>query len=209
MLSLDTALSFFTVALLLGFTPGPDNLFVLMQSVSRGRRAGLIVMLGLCAGLCVHTAAVALGLAAVFAASPGAFVVLKLVGAAYLLYLAWQAWRAPAEAPGSQAAQPPASARSLFLKGIVMNLTNPKVVLFFLAFLPQFVEPSAGPVGVQIVLLGALFVLSTLLAFGSIALLAGVLGECLLRSARAQTVLNRLAAVVFAGLAVRLLAASR
>lgn len=207
--SLDTTLGFFAIAVVLGLTPGPDNIFVLMQSISRGRRAGLLVMLGLCAGLCVHTAAVALGLAATFAASPTAFFVLKLVGAAYLLYLAWQAWRAPADSLQQQAAQPPVPALSLFLRGIAMNLSNPKVLLFFLAFLPQFVDGSAGSVGSQIVFLGACFILATLLAFGTIAFLAGSIGERLRRCERAQVALNRLAAAVFAGLAVRLVTASR
>jgi threonine/homoserine/homoserine lactone efflux protein len=206
--SLETTAGFFTVAVLLGFTPGPDNLFVLMQSVSRGRRAGLLVLLGLCAGLCVHTAAVALGLAAVFAASPAAFVVLKVVGAAYLLYLAWQAFRAPASAPGGGDAAP-TSARALFGRGIVMNLTNPKVLLFFLAFLPQFVDADAGAVAPQVVWLGLWFIAATLLAFGTIAWLAGAIGERLRRSPRWQRWLNRIAATVFAGLAVRLLAVPR
>jgi threonine/homoserine/homoserine lactone efflux protein len=206
--ALETTAGFFTVAVLLGFTPGPDNLFVLMQSASRGRRAGLLVMLGLCAGLCVHTAAVALGLAAVFAASPMAFVVLKVAGAAYLLYLAWQAFRAPASAPGSDDGAPVPAAK-LFGRGVVMNLTNPKVLLFFLAFLPQFVDTGAGPVAPQVVWFGLWFIVATLIAFGTIAWLAGAIGERLRRSQRAQLWLNRAAGIVFAGLAVRLLSDQR
>src|SRR5690606_22978683 len=94
--SIETTSGFFIVALVLGITPGPDNVFVLMQSIASGKRAGLLVVAGLCAGLCMHTAAVALGLAAIISASPTAFTVLKVVGAAYLAYLAWQAFRAPA-----------------------------------------------------------------------------------------------------------------
>jgi threonine/homoserine/homoserine lactone efflux protein len=94
--SIQTNLVFLGAALLLAFAPGPDNLFVLIQSASQGRKAGIFVVLGLCTGLVVHTTAVALGLAAVFAASAAAFTVLKFVGAAYLAYLAWQAYRAPA-----------------------------------------------------------------------------------------------------------------
>lgn len=204
----QTTLSFFAVAVLLGFTPGPDNIFVLMQSVSRGRRTGLLVTLGLCAGLCVHTAAVALGLAAVFAALPAAFVVLKVAGAGYLLYLAWQAFRAPASTldPKDDAST---TGRALFVRGVVMNLTNPKVLLFFLAFLPQFVQAGAGPVALQVVWFGLWFIVATVLAFGTIAFLAGVIGERLRRSSRTQLVLNRVAGVVFAGLAARLLAANR
>ena len=94
--TLQASLAFFTVALLLALSPGPDNLFVLVQSATGGRRAGFAVVAGLMLGVMVHTLAVALGLAAVFAASATAFTVLKLLGAAYLLYLAWGAWRAPA-----------------------------------------------------------------------------------------------------------------
>lgn len=206
--SLDTTSAFFVIALVLGFTPGPDNLFVLMQAASQGRKAGVFVVLGLCTGLLVHTAAVALGLAAVFAASAMAFTVLKFAGAAYLAYLAWQAWRAPAAGVAGVGAPAVAPGR-LFLRGIVMNLTNPKVVLFFLAFLPQFVDTARGPVALQVLTLGAVFILATLLAFGLITYLAGTLGQWLRRSPGVQTGMNRATAVVFAGLALRLATSAR
>lgn len=206
--SIETTAGFILIAIVLGFTPGPDNLFVLMQSISRGRRAGLFVIFGLCVGLCVQTAAVALGLAAVFAASETAFQVLKFAGAAYLAYLAWQAWRAPASKL-SEGGTRQASDGALFVRAIAMNLTNPKVLLFFLAFLPQFVAPGTGSVALQVVWFGFWFIAATLFAFGTIALLAGAIGERLRRSERAQILLNRICAFVFAGLAVRLLAASR
>ncbi len=203
LISLDTAAAFFATAVLLALAPGPDNLFVLLQSAMRGRRAGLLVVLGLCSGLLVHTGAVALGLATLFATSALAFTVLKLAGALYLLWLAWQAWRAgPAETDGSGGAAP--SAGRLYRRGIVMNVTNPKVTIFFLAFLPQFVMPDRGSVGLQVVLLGALFMLATLLVFGAIALAGGSLRAWLLRSPGAQVGMNRVAALVFVGLAVRL-----
>src|SRR5690606_6795987 len=138
-------------SLLLGITPGPDNLFVLVQSAQRGWRAGMAVVVGLCAGLVVHTAAVALGLAALFAASATAFTVLKYLGAAYLAWLAWQSLRPRAQA--EQAAEEPslepstsapaaASTWRMVGRGMVMNLPNPKVLIFFLAFLPQFANPA-------------------------------------------------------------------
>jgi threonine/homoserine/homoserine lactone efflux protein len=137
MLPLDTLIAFFGIAVLLALTPGPDNLFVLMQSAIWGRKAGMFVVLGLCTGLLGHTAAVAVGLAAVFAASPVAFTVLKLAGAAYLAYLAWQILRAPVESEDGKRPEPMRPG-ALYRRGIVMNLTNPKVLLFFFAFLPQF-----------------------------------------------------------------------
>lgn len=211
--SLETLITFFGVSLLLGLTPGPDNLFVLVQSAQRGWRAGMAVVLGLCVGLVVHTAAVALGLAAVFAASAMAFTALKWCGAAYLAYLAWQALRAPAAlaceaAPTAAVASGP-SGRRMVARGAVMSLTNPKVLVFFLAFLPQFADPARGPVALQLMVLGAVFIVATLLVFGAIACFTGAFGALLQRSVRAQTVLNRVAGLVFLGLAVRLATAER
>ena len=211
--SLDTLMAFFCVAVVLALTPGPDNLFVLVQSAQRGWRLGLAVVLGLCLGIVGHTAAVALGLAAVLAASSTAFAVLKYCGAAYLAYLAWQALRArPAVATdateGTPAAQPPSGWRMVG-RGVVMNLTNPKVLIFFLAFLPQFADPARGSIAVQIMVLGLVFILATGLVFGAIACFSGVFGTLLQRSARAQTVLNRTAGLVFLGLAVRLATVNR
>ncbi|MBI4756832.1 MAG: LysE family translocator [Betaproteobacteria bacterium] len=208
MTPLETTLAFFGVSVLLGLSPGPDNLFVLMQSVLRGRGAGLLVVLGLCTGLLVHTAAVALGLAALFAASAAAFTALKLVGAGYLAYLAWQVLRAPTDAPPLQAREA-GEGWQLYRRGIFMNVTNPKVSIFFLAFLPQFTRPEYGAVGVQVLWLGFVFIVATLLVFGSIALFAGYIGGVLRRSATARKALNRVTALVFLGLAARLAVAER
>lgn len=208
--TLQTLITFFGVAVLLGLSPGPDNLFVLVQSAQRGWRVGLCVVAGLCGGLVVHTAAVALGLAAVVAASPMLFTVIKLCGAVYLAYLAWGAWRAPVKV--EDVAQASAEADELTLRaalrwagrGVVMNLTNPKVLIFFLAFLPQFAYPARGSVAVQVMVLGCVFMLAAMLVFGSIACFSGLFGQLLQRSARAQLWLNRIAATVFGALALRL-----
>lgn len=212
--SIETLVAFFGVSVLLGLSPGPDNLFVLMQSAQRGWRAGMCVVLGLCCGLVVHTTAVALGLAAVFAASALAFTLLKFVGAAYLAWLAWGALRAPAsvhEAPpgGAAAAGGNGGALRMVGRGVVMNLTNPKVLVFFLAFLPQFADPSRGPLTHQLLLLGAIFIVATILIFGGIALLAGMLGAWLTRSPGLQRIMNRLTATVFVGLAFKLALSER
>ena len=204
--TLETALAFFSVAVLLALAPGPDNLFVLMQSATGGRRTGFAVLSGLMIGVMLHTLAVALGLAAVFAASTTAFTLLKLAGAAYLLYLAGGAWRAPVmlAAGSSPAPAAPKPWSRLMLRGVVMNLTNPKVVLFFLALLPQFVQPERGSVAAQIVVLGGLFIVAATLVFGAVVLAADALRARLGGSARAQRLLNRAASLVFAGLALRL-----
>lgn len=208
MISLETSLAFFSVSVLLALTPGPDNVFVLLQSAMRGRLAGMLVVLGLCTGLLVHTSAVALGLAALFAASALAFTVLKFVGAAYLAYLAWQAFRAPAGVEEGGRAEP-MSGRQMYLRGIIMNITNPKVAIFFLAFLPQFANPEKGDLVLQIMSLGGIFIIATLLVFGAIAYFSGAFGALLQRSARAQLILNRLSGMVFLGLAARLASAQR
>jgi threonine/homoserine/homoserine lactone efflux protein len=208
MLTFEVALSFFGIAILLALAPGPDNVFVLMQSAMWGRKPGMLVVLGLCTGLIGHTVAVAVGLAALFAASETAFTALKLVGAAYLVYLAWGAFRAKANTVESK--KPPRQSNAtLYRRGIVMNLTNPKVSLFFLAFLPQFTAPARGSVALQTLSLGVLFIAATLLVFGGIAFFSGAFGERIQRSDRAQRLLNRFAGTVFLGLAIKLALSNR
>ena len=192
-----------TASILLALAPGPDNIFVLTQSALRGRSAGIAVMLGLCTGLIVHSSAVALGVAVIFQTSAVAFSTLKFIGAGYLLYLAWQAFRASAEKIQSRS-DGQTNHWKLYVRGIIMNITNPKVSIFFLAFLPQFADPQRGPISIQILLLGGLFIISTILVFGSIALLAGTIGQWLNRSDRTQNILNKIAGTVFVGLALKL-----
>jgi threonine/homoserine/homoserine lactone efflux protein len=208
MVPLDVLSAFFLVSVLLALSPGPDNIFVLTQSAVSGPVAGLAITAGLCTGLIVHTAAVALGIAVIFQTSIVAFTVLKFAGAGYLLYLAWQAFAAgSSELDGN--AQPAVRLRRLYARGIVMNVTNPKVSIFFLAFLPQFVAPERGSIVLQVMVLGATFAVSAILVFGSVALFAGSLGAALGRSGRAQQVLNKIAGTVFAGLAIKLLVTER
>ena len=208
MLTPEIALSFFGIAVLLALSPGPDNLFVLMQSMMWGRAAGLWVVLGLCTGVLGHTGAVSVGLAALFAASQAAFLLVKLVGAAYLLYLAWGAFRAGAVGPGGHR---PArqTGGQLYRRGVIMSLTNPKVTIFFLAFLPQFASPARGSVGMQMLMLGVLFMLAALIVFSAVAVFSGAVGERLQRSPKVQVWLNRMAGAVFVGLALKLLTTER
>ncbi len=147
--------------------------------------------------------AVALGVAVIFQRSAAAFAALKYIGAGYLVYLAWQAFRASATRIQTER-RGEAKLFALYGRGIIMNLTNPKVSIFFLAFLPQFADPSKGPISVQILLLGGVFILATIVVFGSIAFLAGTLGQWLHRSDRVQGIMNKVAGVVFVGLALKL-----
>lgn len=208
MLSIETFSAFFLASTLLAIAPGPDNVFVLTQSALHGKLSGLVVVFGLCTGLLVHTAAVTFGVAVIFQASTLAFTLLKIIGAGYLVYLAWQIFRATPEQIRMQSDQQK-SLGTLYRRGIIMNVTNPKVSIFFLAFLPQFADPGRGPISLQMVALGGIFITATILVFGAMALIGGALGEWLNRSERAQRVMNWTAGTIFVGLALKLVTAER
>lgn len=198
---LDISLAFFGSALLLGLAPGPDIIFVLTQSALFGPKAGIVTTFGLASGLCFHTVAVALGVAAIIAASPLAFTVLKCLGAGYLCYLAWLSFRAGASsATASEMAFPGYAA--LYRRGIFMNLTNPKVILFFLAFLPQFCQPGGWPIFWQMIYFGGLFIMATLLVFSTMAWLGGKVVAHFAHSTTSQIIMNRFAGTIFLGLAL-------
>ncbi len=199
----DVLCTFFGASLLLALTPGPDNIFVASQAVHRGSGAGLVVTVGLCTGLLVHTLGVALGVAALFQASVFAFSLVKYIGVGYLLYLAYHAAKPVAAADDGVVVSRVDYVR-LYGRGIVMNVTNPKVSLFFLAFLPQFTDPDYGPLLPQFLLLGLLFIISTLLIFGGISLFAGRVSTSFRESKRVQALLGRITSLVFIGLAVKL-----
>lgn len=208
MLAYETVIGFVVASALLSLAPGPDNIFVLMQSVLHGRRAGIVVTLGLCTGLLGHTLAVTLGVSAIFQVSTWAFTVLKLMGAAYLLYLAWGAFRASAEILST--AEPPVLSHwSLYKRGILMSSTNPKLAIFFMAFLPQFADPDKGDISFQLMLLGGLFIIVGFVVMSVFALLSGWIKSWLHDSERGQVIINKLAGTVFAGLALKLLMTER
>ncbi|OWV00076.1 LysE family translocator [Fibrobacter sp. UWR2] len=196
--------NFFIAALVVALAPGPDNLFVLAQSAAHGARAGFSVICGLCTGICVQTVLLIVGVSALIAASPIAFFVLQCCGAAYLLYLAYKSFqvRAGVVKLDDGAGLP---FRRLYLRGIIMNLTNPKAVLFALSFIPPAVDMSRdmSPT-LQMVVLGAEFVTATFIVFGSIALLAGAVKKFMLNSPKANRNLNWFSGCVFIALAVLL-----
>jgi threonine/homoserine/homoserine lactone efflux protein len=208
MLAIDTLLIFFAASVVLALTPGPDNIFVLTQAARQGRLSGVWVTFGLCTGLLFHTTAVALGIAAIFQTSALAFTVLKIIGAMYLLYLAWQAFRSK-KSDQLEESNTNSSRKKLYLRGVILNITNPKVAIFFLAFLPQFVNPEYDSIATQILLLGGVFMIATLLVFCSIAWAAGFIGDWLKNSEKAEIMLNRIAGTVFVGLALRLALSER
>jgi len=203
MLPIEVLIAFFSASLLLALVPGPDNIFVLTQSIIQGKKSGMIVVLGLCTGLIFHTLAVTFGVAVIFQTSVFAFTLLKVAGAIYLLYLAWQIFNAKAEEIDTKKDKK-IDFKKLYYRGIIMNITNPKVSIFFLAFLPQFTNANYGSIPLQILSLGALFIIATILIFGMIALLSGTLAHLFNKSKNSQLVLNKLASFVFLALAIKL-----
>lgn len=199
----NTLLMFATASTLLALAPGPDNLFVLTQSMLFGRSAGFKITLGLCTGLVFHTTIVSLGVAAIFQTSVIAFNTLKYIGAAYLLYLAYGALRSSSSKLEVKESIE-LSSWHLYRRGIIMNITNPKVSIFFMALLPQFTDAAKGSITTQMFLLGFIFILVTIIIFGLISQISGFAGKVLSKSERVDRVLNLLAGSVFAGLAVKL-----
>jgi len=201
-LSIETIIAFVTASVVLSLVPGPDNLFVMSHSALKGWRIGFYITLGLCTGLIGHTILVAIGVSVIFQTSAIAFNGLKIIGACYLLYLAWLSVQNKELNLGGTDKN--STNRSYYFTGVIMNLTNPKVVLFFLVFLPQFVNTSNDNVTIQIFLLGLLFILSALCVFTSIAYLASFLEDILKKSKTVNKNLNLLAALIYFTLAINL-----
>lgn len=208
MISMETISLFLVASIALSLSPGPDNIFVLTQSAMNGRKAGVLITFGLCTGLLIHTATVSLGVATVFQSSELAFSMLKIAGALYLLHLAWQAFRSRAvtveNTPNNHS-----NWKQLYFRGVIMNITNPKVTIFFLAFLPQFADPLIGSITLQMIAFGCLFITTTFIIFSLIAWSAGFLGEWLKDSNTAQKIINRIAGTIFVGLAIKLAISER
>ena len=203
MLSSDVLILFLSVSLFLAITPGPDNLYVLMQSAVYGYKTGVFITLGLCTGLIIHSMAVALGLATLLQTSSLALPLLKFFGASYLVYLAWQAYRA-ASIDLSRQNSESLTPLQFYRRGIIMNVSNPKIGLFFLAFLPQFTDIDQGDIAVQTLLLGGFFIIVAFIVMTSIALIAGSLRHWLIVSPKVQKTMHRLTAIVLLGLALHI-----
>ena len=208
MLPVETIAIFLSASIVLALIPGPDNIFVLTHSALHGFKSGMIVILGLTTGVFLHTLAVAFGVSVVFATSQIAFDILKIIGALYLLYLAWQAFKA-----GSSSLQNKEKTniplKKLYFRGVFMSSTNPKVAIFFLAFLPQFANPEHGSIMVQMLMLGTIFNIAGSSIFSVVAFFSGRLGHWLQTSPRAQTILNRIAGTIFLGFAIKLAVSER
>lgn len=191
-------------ALTLFLVPGPAVLYVVARSVAGGRRAGFVSVLGIHTGSLVHIGAAAAGLSALVLASTTVFTTVRLLGAAYLVWLGIATWRRPASAEetGATAGRRPASLRRVYGQGVLVNVLNPKTALFFLALTPQFVDPSLGPVAGQLLVLGGVFVVLGTLSDGLYAAFGASLGRRLARSSLGERLHRRLAAVLLVVLGV-------
>lgn len=223
---------FLVLSILLTLAPGPDNLYLLAKSIADGAKAGITLAGGLASGIVFHTCLVILGVAALVKSSPIAFTALKYVGAAYLFYLAYGAFTAKVAdtktasntnnetevaASNSQttnvsngqssikSSSGETSGFAIYRKGLIMNILNPKVLLFFLAFLPQFVAPDSESPGLAIAMLGAVFSLQAFIIFSIFALCAGKLRGFLNQGPKSQRILNRVQSVVLLGIGCLLL----
>ena len=196
-----TLLAFVPAGLALNLTPGADMMFCLGQGLKSGRRPAMAANFGIATGGMVHTLLAALGLGALVAAHPTAFEAIRWLGVGYLLWLAVAALRSSPFA--AEAAVVPVSARKAFWQGLMVNLLNPKVILFILAFLPQFVDPTRAILP-QFLTLGVVFSLGGLMVNGAVGLFAGSIGQRVARSAGLSRWLSRISATIFGALALRL-----
>jgi threonine/homoserine/homoserine lactone efflux protein len=195
----STLAVFMLAALALAVVPGPAVLYIVAQSVDQGRPAGLVSALGIAVGGLVHVSAATIGLSSLLASSATAFTVVKYAGAAYLVVLGIRRLLTR-EQVEDEIARPPRARRRIFVDGVVVNVLNPKTALFFLAFLPQFVEPGEGAATLQILVLGLIFVAIALCSDSSWALAAGTLGSWLRRSRWYLGVKRWVTGTVFVGL---------
>lgn len=198
---------FLAAAVIINVTPGPDMLYVLAHALSLGTWAGIVASLGMGLGMVVHTAAATLGLATLLQAVPVAYDVIRYAGAAYLGYLGIRTWLSSNDAAEQTDRHESVPMRTVLWRATGTNLLNPKIVLFYVAFLPQFVNPAIGHITLQFLVLGMILVIMGLMADVAVALLGGKVGEWLLWRKNARMIINRAAATVFVGLAMRLLVA--
>ncbi len=192
-----------TIALAL--SPGPDNIFVLIQSMVHGKKYGLATMAGLMTGCLIHTSLLAFGVSAVIKNNPAVFNGIKIFGALYLLYLAWNVYRSDNTIAFETNGVEKKSLGSLFRQGFIMNVLNPKVTIFFLAFFPGFLFSNELSTVVQFYALGLLFIVVSSLVFGAIALLAGVIADYIKQNKRTALLLKWMQILVFCAIAVFLL----
>jgi threonine/homoserine/homoserine lactone efflux protein len=197
----DTAL-FLVASALLTIAPGPDIVYVLARGITQGRKAGFAAALGFATGVIFHTALAALGIAALIRSSELAFTLVRYAGAAYLIYIGVRAVMSKSTF-ALETGNEKRALRTIYAQSVVGNVLNPKVTLFFLSFLPQFVNAAAGHVETQMLLLGVIFMVQTVVIFGAVALFSGFIGDWLKRKPAIGDRLNLFAGLTFIALGIR------
>jgi threonine/homoserine/homoserine lactone efflux protein len=201
-LDYNLILSFIFATVALSFSPGPDNIYVLMQSITNGRKYGLATVCGLISGCLLHTTLVAFGVSAIIKESDTLFFAIKALGALYLLYLAYKVYKSDAKVSLGSGAVPKKSLGQLYKQGVIMNVLNPKVSIFFLAFFPAYLYSDTISTVTQFYVLGLIFMATSFVVFALIAILAGYISDYLKQSKNIGLVLKWLQIVVFIGIAI-------
>lgn len=202
---LEQILSFLTASILLTISPGPDIIYVLVQSMTNGKRAGLLTTLGLVSGILVHTSLVAFGVSAIIRQSETLFLIIKIIGALYLIFLAYKVFKSDAEFSLASPNLKTGKDFKLFKQGFIMNVLNPKVTIFFLAFFPGFIWNAGDSLLYQFYFLGFLFMFQAMVIFGLVALLAGNISMYLKSHPSSGFYLKWLQIIVFLLIAILIL----
>ncbi|WP_298777541.1 LysE family translocator [uncultured Polaribacter sp.] len=202
---IETLLSFIIATSILACSPGPDNIFVLTQSIVNGRKFGLATVLGLMSGCIIHTTLVAFGVSVIIKESESLFFIIKLFGAIYLLFLAYKIYKSDDVIVFSTEKVNKKTTLQLFKQGFIMNVLNPKVTIFFLAFFPQFLFSDELSTVIQFYILGSLFILISFIIFSSIAVLAGTISKRIKKNKKIDFYLKWLQIIVFLMIAVFIL----
>lgn len=201
----EQLLPFLTASVLLTLSPGPDIIYVLVQGMSNGKKYGIITALGLVTGIIFHTGLVAFGVSAVITESPNLFLLIKFLGAAYLFFLAYKVYRSDPRIELGADSAPERNPASLYRQGLLMNLLNPKVAIFFLAFFPGFIWDPDGNTVYQFFILGFLFMIQALLIFIAVATLAGKIAGYLREHRNFGKIFKAIQIVVFLGIGIFIL----
>ena len=202
---IEIIISFAIATSILSISPGPDNIFVLTQSIVNGTKYGLATVFGLMTGCLVHTTLIAFGISAIIKENENLFFVIKVLGASYLIFLAYKVYKGGSEIVLSNDTIKKESVLQLFRKGFIMNVLNPKVALFFLAFFPQFLYSKTISTIIQFYTLGGVFILVSFIIFGIIAVLAGSISNYLKRHSKVGFYLKWVQIIVFVFIAIMIL----
>lgn len=209
MLELSNLYMFIIASFLLCLAPGPDNIYVLTQGITKSKKAAIITTLGLCTGIIIHTSAAAFGISMIFKTSQMAFDIVKFIGVVYLLYIAYQAFKHRNDPLDLTLQNSTSELKKLYIKGFFMNVLNPKVSIFFLAFLPQFVVVENGNVPLQMIFLGLIFMVLTVVVFSLIGIAGNLLSRRLIENPNISKIMNILTSFVLGSLAIKLALSSR